>query len=43
LLDRLAFCAGTRNWGYRPRYGLLAISVADLDLIAAAMGASPAA
>lgn len=39
LLDRLEFSAGVRNWGYQLRFGLLAISVADMDLIAAAMDA----
>ncbi len=43
LLDRLAFCAGARNWGCQLRFGLLAISAADRDLISAALGASLAA
>jgi hypothetical protein len=37
LLDRLEFTAGVRNWGYALRFGLLAISGLDMDLIAAAM------
>ena len=40
LLDRLEFAgAGGRNWGYQLRFGLFAISVHDMDLIVAAMGA----
>ncbi len=42
LLDRLSFSAGMRNWGYPLRFGLLAISAVDMDLIAAAMGARTA-
>ncbi len=38
LLDRLEFSAGARNWGYRLRLGLVAISEHDLELIAGAMG-----
>ncbi len=38
LLDRLEFSAGTRNWGYCLRQGLVAISDHDLKLIAGAMG-----
>lgn len=37
LLDRLEFSAGVRNWGYPLRFGLFAISAADMDLIASAM------
>ena len=37
LLDRLEFTAGVRNWGYPLRFGLSAISAADMDLIASAM------
>ena len=37
LLDRLEFSAGVRNWAYQLRFGLLAISPADMDLIASAM------
>ena len=43
LLDRLAFSAGVRNWGYQLRFGLFAIGAADMDLIAAAMCARAAA
>ncbi len=41
LLDRLAFTAGQRNWGYRLRFGLTALDDADFVLIAAAMGVRP--
>ena len=37
LLDRLELAAGRRNWGYQLRFGLVAISAADMDVIAAAM------
>ncbi|MEK9969378.1 MAG: EVE domain-containing protein [Ferrovibrio sp.] len=42
LLAQLAFTAGTgsdgrRNWGYQLRFGLCAVSDADMDLIAQAM------
>jgi len=37
LLDRLEFLAGVRHWGCRLRFGLFAVSAADMDLIAAAM------
>ena len=37
LLDRLEFAGGKRNWGFRLRFGLLAISEHDIDLIAHAM------
>ncbi len=38
LLDRLELTAGTPNWGYPFRFSLLAISDADMTVIAAAMG-----
>jgi hypothetical protein len=38
LLDRLAFAAGGRNWGYQFRFGLFAVSEADTGMIAGAMG-----
>ena len=37
LLDQLAFTRGSRNWGYRFRFGLFDIDSADAALIAAAM------
>lgn len=39
LLDRLDFTAGRPNWGYQLRFGILAISVHDFELIAATMDA----
>ena len=39
LLNQLQFTAGTRNWGYQLRFGLLTISEPDMDLITAAMAA----
>ena len=36
-LDRLEFSAGVRNWGYQLRFGLFAVSAADMDLISSAM------
>ena len=39
LLDDLEFTRGKRNWGYAFRFGLLEISKADFETIAAAMGA----
>ncbi len=42
LLQRLSFTAGRRNWGHAFRYGLLAITAADLRTIAAAMGVADA-
>lgn len=39
LLDRLAFTAGNRNWGYQFRFGLFEVSAHDLSLIAWAMNA----
>lgn len=41
LLDRLAFTAGRRNWGYSLRFGLARIDDADFALIAGAMGVRP--
>jgi hypothetical protein len=48
LLDRLAFTAGRRNWGYQLRFGLISVERADFEIILAAMtsrriGASQAA
>ncbi len=43
LLDRLDFTTGNRNWGYQLRFGVLAISAHDYDLIAEAMNAKPQA
>ncbi|WIT10769.1 EVE domain-containing protein [Paucibacter sediminis] len=40
LLERLDLTRGQRNWGYQFRFGLLALSVADMDLIAHAMQAA---
>ncbi|RZU38678.1 EVE domain-containing protein [Fluviicoccus keumensis] len=40
LLARLELTAGKKNWGYAFRFGLLEISAADMDLIAAAMQAA---
>jgi hypothetical protein len=37
LLDQLEFSAGNRNWGYAFRFGLLAVSEHDLDVIEQAM------
>lgn len=37
LLNQLEFSAGVRNWGYPLRFGLFAISAADMDVIASAM------
>jgi len=39
LIDRLEFTRGKRNWGYAFRFGLVEISKADFEAIAAAMGA----
>ena len=39
LLDKLELSSGGRNWGYRFRTGLVAVSDHDLRLIAAAMRA----
>jgi len=39
LLERLEFTKGTRNWGQKLRFGLLAISASDMAAIADAMGA----
>ena len=38
LLDRLALTKGRRNWGQAFRFGLVAISVQDMTVIAEAMG-----
>ncbi len=40
LLDRLDFSAGKRNWAYALRFGLVAVSMTDMERIAAAMGAA---
>jgi hypothetical protein len=40
LLEQLALCAGKHNWGYQFRFGLLAVSDADMAQIAAAMDAA---
>lgn len=39
VLDRLSFTAGRQNWGYQFRFGVLAISEQDFDIIAGAMNA----
>ena len=39
LLPHLSFSAGQRNWGQALRFGLLAVTAADMALIAAAMQA----
>lgn len=39
LLPTLDFTAGKRNWGYPLRFGLCALSAADWQRIAQAMGA----
>ncbi len=41
LLDRLELTRDRRNWGYQLRFGLIALSAADFDEIAAAMAAVP--
>lgn len=38
LLERLEFAAGKRNWGYQFRFGLFAVSEADMCIIAQTMG-----
>jgi hypothetical protein len=38
LLDRLELTQGRRNWGQAFRFGLVAISVQDMTVIAEAMG-----
>ncbi len=43
LLGRLEFSAGVRNWGYPLRFGLFAISDADMNLIATTMQVQVAA
>jgi hypothetical protein len=40
LLERLAFSAGKRNWGYQLRFGLFEVSEHDLQCIATAMEAA---
>ncbi len=42
LLERLEFTSGQRNWGYKFRLGLFAISDHDMDIIVAAMTGSAA-
>ena len=37
LLEKLEFTSGKRNWGYAFRFGLIAITEADMALIATAM------
>jgi hypothetical protein len=39
LIDKLDLTRGKRNWGYSFRFGLVEISGADFEAIAAAMGA----
>lgn len=41
LLPLLSFSAGQRHWGQRLRFGLFEVPLADLDLIAQALGAWP--
>jgi hypothetical protein len=41
LLDELELTRGKRSWGYPFRFGLLEITQADFETIAAAMGATP--
>jgi hypothetical protein len=38
LLDTLEFTAGRRNWGYQFRFGIIAVSDHDMNVIARAMG-----
>ncbi len=38
LIDKLDLTRGKRNWGYSFRFGLVEISKADFNTIAAAMG-----
>jgi hypothetical protein len=40
LLNQLSFTAGKTSWGYAFRFGLLKVTVADMDLIEAAMKAT---
>ena len=40
LLDRLAFTAARKSWGYQLRFGLFEIGAADMRLIANAMKAA---
>ncbi len=37
LIDKLALCAGNRNWGYQFRFGLLAVCESDMAQIGGAM------
>lgn len=39
LLDRLAFSANKKNWGYQLRFGLFEIEAADMQMISDAMRA----
>ncbi len=39
LLDRLAFSANNKNWGYQLRFGLFEIEAADMQIIRDAMRA----
>ena len=41
-ITRLEFTSGQRNWGYKFRLGLFAISDHDMDIIVAAMTCSAA-
>lgn len=43
LLDRLELTKDQRNWGQKFRFGLVAISVPDMTVIAEAMGVRAAA
>jgi hypothetical protein len=40
LLPLLDFSAGNKGWGYKLRFGLFEVSEADMQRIAAAMGAT---
>jgi hypothetical protein len=37
LLDQLEFARGVRHWGWKFRFGLVAVSAHDMDVIARAM------
>src|SRR5262245_27356899 len=39
LLGQLAFTRDNKNWGYKLRFGLFEVTDADMEIIAAAMGA----
>ena len=41
LLGHLSFARGSKNWGYRLRFGLFQIEEEDMRIIAAAMRAQP--